>query len=412
MRNAFYEYYGLTDEEHERIWDKALLVLDTNVLLSLYRLQSEARKEIMAAISNFRDRLWMPFQVGYEYHIHRLEEACRPVDSLRKLPERVEDFIRDIEKDFGKHPYLHDFKSIKKTLTTLSEKVSRLTRESIDSCTDFVHDDSILKYLTELYEGRVGKPYSEECLTKIYKIGENRYEKDIPPGYKDKNKKTGDRHRFGDLIIWFQMIDKSKESDCDILFVTDDKKEDWWQLHNSDKIGARRELIAEFRAKTGNHLIGFFTPDRFLSTANKRKAVSVKPATIEEVKNSDLAKLGMESRFGESYTPGQFAAGAFLVSPNNNMAESGISQNPLSSTLDEANPILGSDYASPGKRALAGDYGKTGLQSSGGRSFDLSLIGETNQLTQIISPAPKEDPPKNDNNDNKDDSDNNESKCE
>ena len=73
MRNVFYEYYGLTKEEIDRIWGNALLVLDTNVLLSLYRLQDEARKDILAAISKYKDRLWMPFQVGYEYHEHRLE---------------------------------------------------------------------------------------------------------------------------------------------------------------------------------------------------------------------------------------------------------------------------------------------------------------------------------------------------
>ncbi|MBR5081406.1 MAG: DUF4935 domain-containing protein [Bacteroidales bacterium] len=412
MRNSFYEYYGLTKEEHERLWDKALLVLDTNVLLSLYRLQSEARKDILTAISKYKDRLWMPFQVGYEYHEHRLEEACRPIDTLQKLQERVESFVRDIEKDFGKHPYLHDFKNIKKTLTTLSEKVSKLTKESINACPDFVHGDSILDELTELYEGKVGNPYSEERLAEIYKIGEARYDKDIPPGYKDKNKKTSDRHRFGDLIIWYQMMEKSKESDCDILFVTDDQKEDWWQIHSGDKIGARRELIAEFRSATGNHLLGIYTPDRFLSTAKERKTVSVKPTTIEEVKYSDLAKLGMESLFGESYTPGQFAIGSLLVDPYSNMAESSIGQIPLSSMLDEDNPLLGINYASPVRRPFAGSYEKTGLKSLVPLGFNPSPIGDTSPLTQTIKPASIVDPSTNDNNENMEESDNNVFKSE
>jgi len=336
MRNAFNEYYDLTEEEIDRIWNKALLVLDTNVLLSLYRLPSEARKEILVAISKYKDRLWMPFQVGYEYHEHRLEEACRPIDSLKKLQENVDAFAKKIESDYGKHPYLLDFKSIKRTLTTLSEKVSKQIKEFMEECPDFVRGDNILEEITRLYEGKVGSSYSGERLAEIYKKGEGRFEKKVPPGYKDKDKKTGDRRRFGDLIIWFQMIEKSKEADCDILFVTDDKKEDWWQMHNGDKISPRRELIAEFRAETGNHIICFYTPDRFLSIANYRKAVQVKKTTIEEVKDSDYTRLGSETLFAESTAPGQFATESNLASSNCSMAESGIGHHPLAASFDSS----------------------------------------------------------------------------
>lgn len=336
MRNAFNQYYGLTEEEIDRIWGKALLVLDTNVLLSLYRLQSEARKEILVAISKYKDRLWMPFQVGYEYHEHRLEEACRPVDSLKRLQGKVNDFVKSIENEYGKHPYLLDFKNIKRSLTTLSEKVSKQTTKSVEVCPDFVRGDNILDEITKLYDGKVGKSYSEERLAEIYKEGEVRYERKVPPGYKDKDKKTGDRHRFGDLIIWYQMIEKAIEADCDIIFVTDDKKEDWWQMHNGDKIGVRRELIAEFRARTGNHLICFYTPDRFLSLAKKSGAVTVKNATIEEVKYSDYSKQGQDALFGESTTPGQFATESNSVSLNCSMDESEMEHHSLSESFDSS----------------------------------------------------------------------------
>ena len=336
MRNAFYEYYGLTKEEIDIIGDNALLVLDTNVFLSLYRLQSETRKEMLGVISKYKDRLWMPYQVGYEYHEHRLEEACRPIDSLKKLQDIVDDFAQKIDNNYGKHPYLLDFKSIKKHLTSLSEKVAKRIKESTAACPNFVWEDNILEEITKLYEGKVGSAYSEERLVEIYMEGEVRYEKKVPPGYKDKDKKTGNRHRFGDLIIWYQMIEKAIEADCDIIFVTDDKKEDWWQIHNGDKIGVRRELIAEFRTRTGNHLICFYTPDRFLSLAKKSGAVTVKKATIEEVKNSDYAKQGQDALFGESTTPGQFATESNSVSLNCSMDESEMEHHSLSESFDSS----------------------------------------------------------------------------
>ena len=83
MRKAFYEYYGLSKDEYEKLWNNALVVFDTNVLLSLYRLQLDARADMLSAMKGFKDHLWIPFQVGYEYHERRLEEALRPIESLR-----------------------------------------------------------------------------------------------------------------------------------------------------------------------------------------------------------------------------------------------------------------------------------------------------------------------------------------
>ena len=141
---------------------------------------------------------------------------------------------------------------INRALKSLGDKISKQLDDSLSECPNFMREDTILSELTKLYEGKVGDKYSDERLKEIFTIGEERYNKKVPPGYKDTNKKTGDRHRFGDLIIWLQILEKSKKDGCDIIFVTDDKKEDWWQLHNGDKIGPRRELIIEFRKETGN----------------------------------------------------------------------------------------------------------------------------------------------------------------
>lgn len=335
MRSSFYEYYELTNEEKDNLWNDALIVLDTNVLLSLYRLQRDARKDILLAIQKYKDRLWMPNQVGWEFHEHRLEEACRPLESLKKLKDKVSGFICDIEKEYGKHPYIKDYKSLNRALSSLKDKVAKQVDASLNECPDFLHEDDILNEVSVLYDGKVGKPYSDNRLTEIYSIGESRYKNKMPPGYKDKEKKTGERHQFGDLIIWLQILDKAKESSCDIIFVTDDKKEDWWQIHNGDKLGPRRELIAEFRAFTGNHIIGFYTPDRFLSIANQRKAITVKKTTIDEIKYFDLSKIELDSLFGESFMPGQFSTGSLSADSKSKIGESKLGKIALSTLMDE-----------------------------------------------------------------------------
>lgn len=304
MRNSFYEYYGLSAKEFDKLWDDAIVVFDTNVLLSLYRLPLDARNEIIAVMKEFKDRLWLPFQVGYEFHEHRLIEANRPIDSLRCLIDRFDRFNDDIEKEFSRNPYIQNFKYIKDTLKSLRGRIEKKTKEWIEACPDIFRDDQVLSELTSLYENKVGNSYNETRLKEVYDIGEQRYANNIPPGYKDKGKEDGNRHRFGDLIIWFQVLEKAKQSNCDIIFVTDDEKEDWWEIYKGNIIGPRHELIIEFRNNTNNHLIGFYTTERFLSYVKKKNVVSVKQKTIEGVKSSEL---DLDYFLGKASKPGQFS---------------------------------------------------------------------------------------------------------
>ncbi|WP_204277464.1 PIN-like domain-containing protein, partial [Escherichia coli] len=68
-------------------------------------------------------------------------------------------------------------------------------------------------------------------LAVLKKEGEDRYAKKIPPGYKDAKKDAGEFDKYGDLIIWKDMIGKAKADKRPILFISDDAKEDWWWIH-------------------------------------------------------------------------------------------------------------------------------------------------------------------------------------
>ena len=300
MRSSYIEFYYLTEEELAKLWKEGLIVFDTNVLLSLYRLSKEARDEILAVMKGYDSRLWLPHQVGYEYHENRLDRAKSPIDELSGLEKEIEDFSKKIRNTFIGNPYI-DYKKLNSTLNSFGNKTSKLIKEWSAQCPNPVYQDSILEELTQLYDGKIGKEYNQDKLDEIYGMGRERYKKKEPPGFKDVNKPGGDRHCYGDLIIWFQIMECAKHSDRDIIFVTDDCKEDWWALYKDDKLGPRRELIREFRRSTGNHLIWFYTTGRFLEKAKKELGISVKAKTIDEVKQPSLdwsSIRGMDSDSG------------------------------------------------------------------------------------------------------------------
>ena len=67
----FREYLLPDEAEVRSAVATAMIVLDTNVLLSAYRFAPTAREELLAAIEQLGDRVWVPHQVGLEFHRNR-----------------------------------------------------------------------------------------------------------------------------------------------------------------------------------------------------------------------------------------------------------------------------------------------------------------------------------------------------
>lgn len=288
MKKQFAEYYNLPDERIKEIWDNSLIVLDTNVLLNLYRYNEEARNEFINIIKSYKERLWIPYQVGFEFHRNRESIIIKNKVAYRlvkdKLTEQLDKFVNFLNSngDLTRHPYI-DTKDIQKRVTQFSASISKTLDKQQNEHPDYSQNDDILNAITELFDGRVGGDFADKDIEAIYKEGEKRYANKVPPGYCDeKNKKDkGKRRLYGDLIVWKQTINHCKELEKDIIFITDDHKPDWW-----DEIGGkhtpRKELIREFIDSTGQNIL-IYDSSRFLDYAKRRNKVKVSPKTIREV---------------------------------------------------------------------------------------------------------------------------------
>ena len=108
MKNQFYEYYRLPDARVSEIWDNGILVLDTNVLLDLYRLGAKARSDLQKSIDYFKERIWIPYQVGLEFHRNR-EEVIEDLgkqkfDEFKEIVKKVVQHAKESFKDYHRHP--------------------------------------------------------------------------------------------------------------------------------------------------------------------------------------------------------------------------------------------------------------------------------------------------------------------
>lgn len=286
MKTLFAEYYRLSDERIKEIWEDSSIVFDTNVLLNLYRYNEDTCREFIKVIEFYKDRLWIPYQVGFEFHRRREDIIRRNVAAYKtlgaKLSESLIKAVDALSSDFNRHPYIN-MPEIRKKVEKCANTIVKSLEKQEESHPDYLKDDFILNEVTRLFNGRVGTDFSEEDLEKTYKEGEKRYLNQIPPGYCDaKNKKDkGNRSLYGDLIVWLQTISYSKEQKRNIIFVTDDHKPDWWDKVEGNHT-PRKELIKEFVNATECGII-IYDSSRFLEYAKRNKELKISKKTLNDV---------------------------------------------------------------------------------------------------------------------------------
>lgn len=293
MKEKFYEFYKLSQEKINEIWDKGLLIVDTNVLLDLYRLAPESRKDLKKSMEFFGDRIWLPYQVGLEYHRNR-EKIIKELgdskynDFMKLLNESVVPYLKETFKTYQRHPCI-DYNYIEKCIDRFKEDLGKKLDGWKKAYPFDIEKDEVLEWVTNRFDGKVGDDNTIEELLSIYKEGEVRYRALVPPGYKDANdkekKEAGQRYVYGDLIIWKSVIKKAKKENFDIIFLTNDNKEDWFEKYKGQTKGPRFELYREFHKEADRDLI-IMTEASFLKEMKEKKNIKVKDSSIQDAEKA------------------------------------------------------------------------------------------------------------------------------
>lgn len=295
LRDQFEHFYTPDERAVATALRAGLVTPDTNVLLSLYRFQSEAREDLFGAFQRIGDRLWIPHQVALEFHRNRLKVIADQESYFKKSRGELESTINEYLaklKSFSARIALSS--SDAEILETKIRKAHAAVIAQVSSAelANEVHlesrdSDEVLGRLEVLFNGRVGGPMESEELITAKAEGRRRVDDNIPPGYMDKGKPDPS----GDYILWKQLIREASMRKLPTVFITDDRKEDWYWRERSLTIGARYELRKEMADEAGVSLL-IMTSDRFLVHAKNYLDVSVSPATVDQAKElRDIAEL-------------------------------------------------------------------------------------------------------------------------
>ncbi|MBD2509787.1 DUF4935 domain-containing protein [Nostoc muscorum FACHB-395] len=287
MRNLFPGYYQPTENEFQEIWQECIFTFDTNVLLNIYRYTPKTRERLFDILSKFKDRIWLPYQAAYEYQKERhsvISQQSKAYDEIKKILSDNLTKLQGSLNKFNKHTFI-DIDEIKAVFEEALNKSASILNTA-NSQHKSVNFDELRDKLDEIFSENIGNNYAKDELEAIYKEAQQRFNNKIPPGYMD-DKDKGNPEKYGDFIIWHQLINYASLQKKPLIFVTDDGKEDWWSIHEGKKNSPRPELVEEMQSTAGV-IFYMYSSDRFMDYAEKFLNLPHQQEIIEEARDIRL----------------------------------------------------------------------------------------------------------------------------
>lgn len=256
----------MTQEEKRKILEEGLIVFDTCSLGRIYLMTREAQKNMVAILMLLKERIWIPAQVKLEFSVHHNEFRYRALNSCYEFGKShtyVDRYIKSIIRlqqrlsIGGFHPYFSQeasdaLEKNKQQIIESKEQIEKIKNEQWEQQKEKIqtsaNEDDLYKLFSTL---NAGHGFSLKELITIAEEGESRYSHRIPPGYMDEKEKHGIQ-KYGDLILWKEILHEAKNVKKDVLFISDDVKEDW-NVKKTDII--RPELESEFEKETGEKIL-------------------------------------------------------------------------------------------------------------------------------------------------------------
>lgn len=262
----------------DSICKDCIYVFDTNVLFVPFLVSNKGFKDYKKIATELvkNKRLVIPARVAREFAKNRGENIKTLFRKLQEARERLGRGGFDLDS----LPVFEDDTNYKRIKEIESEvnKFRTEYREKIDELSVQIKkwnwNDPVSLFYKKLWTNDSIIEMKIET-DKVQADLKFRQEHQIAPGYKDKNKVDGG---IGDLIIWQTIMEISKDRQKDIVFVTNEEKNDWFYNEKNTSLYPKFELFDEFRRFTAGHSISIINFEQFLVSQKASEE------TIKEIK--------------------------------------------------------------------------------------------------------------------------------
>lgn len=274
-----------------------IVVLDTNVILNVYRYSPDFSDFALECMKSVAGSIIIPATVRLEYEKHRMAGFANMKKRIAEVGEETEKQIEIAKKKIISS--CSTFKRLQYTeadelIAILTDKMNAVSKALTDYFDDHAslsliqhswgETDYLYMFIQEMdNNNQVMPPVSQEDIYRWCEEGEKRYEKSIPPGFEDAKKKDG-VFKYSDLILWKEMLLYAKKNLKSIIFVTDDVKLDWYE--KTDKgVQFHSKLLSEF-SETGQQIVPM-TSKMFLTEVSEAYGIEQSDAVEIALRMTD-----------------------------------------------------------------------------------------------------------------------------
>lgn len=311
MKSLFRGYYQPNEEEFAELWANCIFVFDTNALLNLYRYPQKTREIFINILQTLTGRIWIPFQVAYEYHQHLNSVLYIQDNSYASFQRTVTDYMDELSEKIEIKAKQSNYpnNTIEKLLSILIQSKKSIIKELHSLDYERPNLEKVKEEINQIIGDKVGRCYSQDQLEKIYEQGKKRYQFKIPPGfsnYEYKKNRTSFynevvfKDEYNDLVKWLQIIEKAKDKETlAVILISDSSKEDWIYSAKGRNMGIRPELINEFFIETDKKPIYMYNSEQFMVYAQEYFFTHNDDNIEEAIMDIQSTKLGIEKQFEE-----------------------------------------------------------------------------------------------------------------
>lgn len=256
LYTGFESYRVPSPGDIEKALKEGMLALDANVLLNLYRYNEQTVSDLLSVAEAAGQRLFIPHQIVREFWRNRQSVIASRGTAFKDTQGALgknETSTTDAISRWAKSVALPEDQ--RQSLTAKVATFYEQLRESVVDQPAQVNthaptdDDALLGKIEKLLDDCVGSALSDDDWKDAVEEGARRVENSIPPGYMDVDKLESDLEEgaSGDYLIWHQLLLEAAERKIDLVMVTTDTKEDWWnRAARGSAIGPRQELVDEY----------------------------------------------------------------------------------------------------------------------------------------------------------------------
>ncbi|HXQ34114.1 MAG TPA: PIN-like domain-containing protein, partial [Anaerolineales bacterium] len=176
-------------DQLKALWSEATIVPDTNIILHLMRHSPKVRSQLMEVFEQRKDALWIPYQVGAEFQLRRLDVQQQAIDAYDRLTDEITTFVNQAKNRLNQYR-AHPVIDIERELSALDVYKSDFEQRMIDGKANHPNDEFTVSFerVTELFVGRVGAKPSPERIAEIEEREKKDTKRECRPDLKMKKK--------------------------------------------------------------------------------------------------------------------------------------------------------------------------------------------------------------------------------